>query len=74
MYKHYDRYVNLGMRIMYFRKKKGLTQEQLAEKINYSRNQIQRVEKAKAQPSLELIFEIAEVLEVDADKLFKPIE
>ena len=53
------------------RKEQGLTQEQLAEMAGYSRNQIQRVETANAAPSIDLLFDVAEVLQVPIEKLLE---
>ena len=43
---HYQDFVNIGLNILYYRKKKGLTQAQLAELTFYSRNHIQQIETA----------------------------
>lgn len=68
--KHKDYYVNIGLKILYYRRKNGLTQEQLADKMFFSKNQLQRVETAYAQPSLEFLFEVADALEINVKDLF----
>ena len=69
--RHHEDYIRIGLNILYYRRQKGLTQEQLAEKSNYSKNHIQRVETAKAVPSVEILLDIADVLGVPVAKLFE---
>ena len=71
-YKHSDRYIRLGLNIAYFRKLKGITQMELAEKVNASRTHISNIE-APNMPvsvSLDKLFDIADVLDVSVDRLF----
>ena len=42
--KHGDIYARVGLNILYYRKKQGLTQLQLAEAANYSLNHIQQID------------------------------
>ena len=62
-----DKYITMGLKIAYYRKKAGLTQELLAEKIGRSVNFIAQVEGV----SLETLFSIAEVLGIPASKLLE---
>ncbi len=58
----------IGLNIAYYRKLKGLSQMQLAEKANISRTHLSNIE-APNMPtsiSLETLFDIAEILEVPA--------
>ncbi len=71
MDKHYKLYVQIGLNIMYCRKERGLTQEQLADMAGYSRNQIQRVETANSSPSIALLFDVAEALGVPVERLLE---
>ena len=64
-------YIRIGLNILYFRKQKQLTQEELAEKVSYSRNHIQKVETARSIPSVDLLLDIAEVLEIPVTRLFE---
>ena len=66
-----ERYVELGYNIAYYRKHAGLTQEQLAEKLDISRQHIGAIEAPNiVRPiSLELLFNIASVLEIEPYKL-----
>lgn len=60
----------LGKKIQKQRKNIGLTQEELAEKVNVSRAYIGYLEQARNAPSLELLQKIAKVLRVDIKELF----
>ena len=58
----------IGLNIAYYRKLKGLSQMQLAEKANISRTHFSNIE-APNMPtsiSLETLFDIAEILDVPA--------
>lgn len=62
--------VAIGQRIREARKKKGLSQEGLAQKVVTGTSVlICKYEKGKAQPSLSNIAKIAAILEVDLDYL-----
>lgn len=67
-------YIQLGLNIMYYRRKAKLTQEALAERVNISRQHMQRIETAHSVPSLDLVFQIATTLEVEPYKLFQEKE
>lgn len=69
--KHYRKFVQIGLNIMRYRKERGLTQEQLADLTDYSRNQIQRVETANAAPTMALLFDVAEALKVSVEQLIE---
>lgn len=60
----------LGKRVQKIRKLAGLTQEELAEKVNVSRAYIGYIEQARNTPSIELLEKIARVLRVDIKELF----
>ena len=68
-----DKYITMGLKIAYYRKKAGLTQELLAEKISRSVNFIAQVEGTGTVRgvSLETLFSIAEVLGIPAYKLLE---
>ena len=63
------RYKTLGLNIAYYRKKRGLSQEALAEKVNIDRSSISRIEIAMTGTSLDSVFKIADVLQVEPYKL-----
>ena len=52
----------IGARIMHRRKTRGYTQEQLSEKIGYSKNHLSSVERGICVPTTQLIFKICAVL------------
>jgi len=60
----------LGKRVQKRRKLMGLTQEDLAEKVNVSRAYIGYIEQARNTPSIELLEKIARVLRVNIKELF----
>ena len=68
--KHYKMYQQIGLNILYFRKERGLTQLQLAELANYSRNHIQQIETAATVPSLDALLDIAAALGIEPERLF----
>ncbi|MCC8051255.1 MAG: helix-turn-helix transcriptional regulator [Lachnospiraceae bacterium] len=71
--KRKKQYRQLGLTIAYYRKMNGMTQLQLAEAINVSRTHLSNIE-APNMPtsvSLELLFDISDVLEIPIAKLFE---
>lgn len=74
--KHAGAYLQLGLKIAYYRKLRGLTQEQLAEQVGLTPAFIGHVEapNIKKAISMDTLFDIAEVLEVPPHKflLFDP--
>lgn len=65
-----DRYRTLGLNIAYYRKKRGYTQEQLAEKAGIERSRVSKTEIAWTGISLDTVYKIADALEVETHKLF----
>lgn len=68
---HNEEYRKLGLNISYFRKERGLSQMQLAEKIDVSRTHMSRIENNDCAVSLDVIFSIAKALDVPVHKLFE---
>lgn len=66
-------YRQLGLRIAYYRKLRGLTQEQLAEKVDRTPAFIGHVEapNIKKAVSLDTLFQIATVLDVPVYKFLQ---
>ena len=52
----------IGLRIMQKRKKLGLSQEKLAEKLGISKNHLSNIERGKYIPTTELIFKICNTM------------
>ena len=59
-------YKHLGLKIAYYRKLKGLTQLQLAEKVDISRTHMSNIEapNMRTAVSLDTLLDIAETLDV----------
>lgn len=53
-----------------FRQKLGLTQEQLANRVDVRRETIVFLEQGKYNPSLKLAHDVAQALKTSIDKLF----
>jgi transcriptional regulator with XRE-family HTH domain len=68
--KFYLEYRNLGLSVAYFRKVKGLTQEQLAEKMNVNFETISRIENANTGISSDMLFELSKALKIPLSELF----
>lgn len=70
-----EKYRMLGLRIAFYRKKAGWTQEQFADKIGCSQGFLSRVEANNGKQltgiSLGMIFRMAEVLDIPTAKLFE---
>jgi len=61
----------IGSIIRYYRIMNDLTQEELAEKINLSYQQIQKYEYNKATPPLDKLTQICKILEIPSEVFFK---
>ena len=61
----------LADRIEQLRREQGLSQEQLAEKLNVSRQAVSKWESAQAQPELDKIIALSELFCVTTDYLLK---
>ena len=72
-FKNRDKYVELGFNIAFYRKRAGLTQDQLAERIGTSRSHLSAIEAPNViRPfSLEIFFDIADALHVRPSKLME---
>lgn len=62
-------YGKIGERINFYRSKKGLSQEKLGLTVAASYSHISRVETGNSRPSLELVIQIANALEISADDI-----
>ena len=65
-----DKLLILGQRIRFERLKKGLSQEELAEKTDLSRSAISCIECGVNDPKYTTLLKIAEALEIDISILF----
>lgn len=68
-----ERYRDLGCAIAYYRKRQGLTQEQLAEKVGISRQHMGAIEAPNMVRaiSLDVLFNIATTLDIEPYILLK---
>ncbi len=64
----------LGMRIRYLRKSKGMSQLDLALEAEINKNYISDLERGTRNPSLIILEKVAHALEVDLSTLFKGIQ
>ncbi len=60
----------MGKRIAAFRKKRGLTQDQLAERLGISAQAVSKWETDLSCPDIGIVPQLAEILEVSLDDLF----
>ena len=65
--------MEIGKKIMDLRKKNGLSQEELAEKSDISRNSISLIETGKINPTVLKVIDIANALNIDIKALFKDV-
>ena len=59
-----------GLNVVYYRKRKRLTQLQLAELVDIDRSHISAIELGNVGVSLDVIFRLCEVLEITPKELF----
>ncbi len=66
-----DKYIDLGLNIAYYRKRAGMTQDQLAEKASLSRPYLSAIEAPNIVKtfSLEVLFNLAHALGIPPEKL-----
>ena len=71
--KYGSEYLQLGLKIAYYRKLQGYTQEELSERFDKTPAFIGHVEAPNIQKaiSLDTLFDIAEVLDIPAHKFLK---
>ena len=63
----------IGRRIQEIRKQKGLTQEQLAERVNISPHYLSALERGVYNIKLDLLVDILNVLNCSADEVFQDV-
>ena len=65
------KYELLGLNVAYYRRRNKLTQEQLAELVGIDRTHMGNIELARSGASLDVIFRIADALEIPVYKLIE---
>ena len=71
--KYAEQYIRFGLKVQYYRKLRGMTQEAFADKIGISWSFVAKIE-SPTRPfgvSMETLFKIAEALDVPVAKLFE---
>ena len=68
-----DRRKKLGAKIVYFRKLKAITQKEMAEQVGVSRQYLSRLEHGQCECSLEMIYNLASLLNVEPEELIKDL-
>lgn len=68
-----DNYIAIGIRISYYRKLRGLSQEQLAERVGMSAGFLSQVEAPGMVVGISLgtLFSVAEALDIEPYKLLR---
>ena len=66
-----EHYRQLGINVAYYRKRRGFSQEQLAESANISRTHMSRIETADIGISLDTLFNLAKALGVEPFQLLQ---
>ena len=61
----------LADKIIQLRKKNGWSQEELAEKLNVTRQSVSKWESAQSIPDLQKILQLSQIFEVSTDYLLK---
>lgn len=64
-------YKNLGQNIAFYRKRREITQEALAEQADIHNVHLSRIENGTSAASLDTVFVIANALGVESYKLFQ---
>lgn len=66
--------MNMADRIQYLRKSKGISQEELADKVGVSRQAVSKWESEQSTPDLEKIIIMSDFFGVTTDYILKGIE
>ena len=66
----FSKYRSLGLNIASYRKDRGLSQSELAERVNISRTHMSRIETADCAVSLDVVFDLCDALEIKPVELF----
>lgn len=64
----------IGIRIGNIRKKMGLTQEELAAKMDIGPKYLSSIERGKENPTLNTLIKLSQALEVDLGEIFNAVK
>lgn len=72
-FKNRDRLIQLGLTIATYRKLRGMSQEQLAERADISRSFLSAIEAPNVSRafSVEILFNLADALSIEPDELLR---
>ena len=62
---------NIARKVKYLKKKKGISQEKLAEYVNLSREHISCIERAKNLATIETLYNIAKYFKINIKDFFE---
>lgn len=65
-----ERYQQFGLNVVYYRKKKRLSQTQLAELADIHRTYVSAIELGKVSVSFDVLFKLSDALDTTPSKLF----
>ncbi len=68
--KYKQLYEKFGLNVVYYRKRKRLTQLQLAELVDVDRSHISAIELGNVGVSFDVLFKLCEVLEITPKEIF----
>lgn len=66
-----DWYQQFGLNVVYYRKKKRLSQAQLAELVDIHRTYVSSIELGKVSVSFDILFKLSDALDIPPSKLFE---
>lgn len=61
---------NISNNIVYYRKKTGLTQSQLAEKLGVKTTTVSTWERGASSPDIETLYDICKIFDVSLDEIY----
>ena len=61
--------IKIANRLLEFRKKSGLSQEELAEKLNITRQSVSKWESGQAYPEMDKMIMICQIFNISIDEL-----
>ena len=69
---YHEKYRVMGLNIAYYRNLQEMCQEQLGDKLGFVQSYVSRIERASVGISMDKLFHIAEILNVEPYQLLKP--
>ncbi len=69
--KNFEEYRNLGLALFFFRRQRGLTQQQVADTIDVSYETISRIENANTGISFDMLLALSRALDTPLSEIFK---